>query len=395
MEISKSLKKSLDLVSVLPEYVQTLKANGYSQKTITKEESFVYKIADLIKDCNINLGIKEDLIKLRECVETLKKTDGQRYSITVVMWNIKACRQLLTWLQNRKGYAFIQKNKIEDLIKPTIALKTEFKTYHSQLNNPISAENFQILYDSCDDSTILGSRNKALLLLLAYSALRNSAIRSMRIESLSIDNDAIFINQNPNNMDIKYSKNITSYLILPKQQMRADLQKYVNLLKENGFEGQNPLFGKLEPVKDAFGNFNAKLSKITKEFYKSNSGLNSIIKKMCRDANLNEVYTVHSFRHFYALYLKPYLKSASEIESAVNGLGHNSLKLLLGAPYGKQTFEKNHENMVSIQRRIWSSNSKNGADVIAEISDLSEQLPKDVANAIKPILNLCVGRTSM
>ena len=68
---------------------------------------------------------------------------------------------------------------------------------------------------------------------------------------------------------------------------------------------------------------------------------------------------------------------------------------MLGAPYGKQTFEKNHENMVSIQRRIWSSNSKNGADVIAEISDLSEQLPKDVANAIKPILNLCVDRTSM
>lgn len=70
------------------------------------------------------------------------------------------------------------------------------------------------------------------------------------------------------------------------------------------------------------------------------------------------------------------------MESVASSLGHKSVDLLLGRPYGKQTPELNFENMINIQKRIRQQYSENKINVISQIDQLAEKVSNQMIKAL-------------
>lgn len=362
-------------------YIKYLLGKGFSNNTIRKYSDTIDKFIKILDDNSILLSTNEDIILFRDAICKLNDKNGIRYSVTSIKLYLNFAKRFLSWLASQKGFKYIAKTNFLEILNLTKKLKVEYRSYVSEKNKPISEKNFYKLYNSIEKNQ-LTLRTKCMLVTLAYCAPRNGALRTLRIGDIHIEGEIIRIIQNPRTCDTKFGKNIQSFLILPIDTMYNDFIEYLTQLKNAGFTKNDPLFGKLKPIKDDEGNFNSDLSEITNEFYKSNSGINNIIKNLCKEAELEDYYTVHSFRHYYALYIKPYIKSASELESVASSLGHKSVDLLLGRPYGKQTPELNFENMINIQKRIRQQYSENKINVISQIDQLAEKVSNQMIKAL-------------
>lgn len=352
----------------------------YSQKTIDKRMHDYSELLNILEEQDLILSDNEDVIKLRDEILNLKQKNGCNYKITTshqLLYNIKS---ILTELSSYNGLKrIINPNCLKNLTL-TFKAQNELKTYISQKNEPPTIEEINKILETENATALQGMQNIALICVLCYCSVRNSAARTLPISSVRFGEEICEIEQSPSaGVETKFGKNIYSYIIFPNNELKRVFKQYIEELKAQGLTDNDPLF----PTLAKFPLNKEDRIQFLKGFQTRNNYLNNLLKNMCRRAGISKNYTVHSTRHFYSKYIKPYLQSADEFEACAMAMGHRGVGLLFST-YGKLSKNEARDRMINIQKRVLSTNSADSFELINQLQSIADTMP---AGAKKRILN--------
>ena len=109
---------------------------------------------------------------------------------------------------------------------------------------------------------------------------------------------------------------------------------------------------------------------------------------MCYKAGLSEVYTAHSFRHFFAKYSKDHVKTIKEFQALAKSTGHNNMRQLF-SEYGKVSMEESLDILLEIQNRIFNEQISNKENDI--VSALAKYYGEEHAFKLKKLCDVNRG----
>ncbi|MFT5871627.1 MAG: site-specific recombinase XerD [Clostridium sp.] len=247
-----------------------------SRKSIYTSKSYERDIKDFfcvkfISDITIEDIKKVSIIHTQNFIMKLMDKNMSSATINRKISSLSALyKWLLKYQDNSTGVQIIKYNPFGNLKeeKPVINNKeTEFLT----------KEECKVLLDSIDTSTILGYRNKTILVLALTTALRKSEIINIKIKHITsyTGYDVVRVRRKGGKDDIvKLQKSvlamINEYILLTKRNKLASAEEYL-------FVGHG-----------ANRNNKEKLDAST---------LNYMIKKVCKNAGIDKELQVHSTRH--------------------------------------------------------------------------------------------------
>ncbi len=202
------------------------------------------------------------------------KLIGKDMSSATINRKISALSALYKWIlkyqDNSTGIHIIKYN-------PFGNLKEERPIINNEETEFLTKNECKILLSSIDTSTILGYRNKTILVLALTTALRKSEIINIKIMNITsrMSYDVVKVMRKGGKEDIvKLQGNvlamINEYILLTKRNKLANAEEYL-------FIGHSTN-GKNKQKLDA-------------------STLNYMIKKVCKNAGIEKDLRVHSTRH--------------------------------------------------------------------------------------------------
>ncbi|MFN3765193.1 MAG: tyrosine-type recombinase/integrase [Aliihoeflea sp.] len=206
-------------------------------------------------------------------------------------------------------------------------------------------------------------RNRAMLLVLATTAVRLNAIRTLRIKHLDLENGCL--HQISSEVETKFSKSFVSIILPVMPHWLEWLAAYKEDLLQAGYCDEDPLFPKTSPVKQ--GGFSNR--EMTKEFLRDGQMIERIFGAAFTNVGLKK-FTPHSVRdtHFE---LANGRNTPFEFARALSAnLGHSSLKVS-ATSYGHQSLEQKRDILL---RRCSETDASSGED--AMFAKLEEMLKK-------------------
>ena len=185
-------------------------------------------------------------------------------------------------------------------------------------------------------------RDRGMMLVLATTAIRLSALRTLRIKHLDLENGCL--HQLSSEVETKFSKSFVSILLPIRPHWLELLAAYKEELLQAGYCDADPLFPKSVPVKR--GGFNNR--EMTKEFLRDGQMIEKIVGAAFVNAGLKK-FTPHSVRDTHADLLNSPGTSYEVARAMSANLGHSSLKVS-ATSYGHQSLEQKRD----ILRGRWS-----------------------------------------
>ena len=247
-----------------------------SRKSTYTSKSYERDIKDFFCVNSISDITIEDIkkVSLLHTQNYIMKLMDKNMSSATINRKISSLSALYKWLLK------YQDNSTDNYIikyNPFGNLKEERPVINNKETEFLTKEECKVLLNSIDTSTILGHRNKTILVLALTTALRKSEIINIKIKHITSHTgyDVVKVIRKGGKEDIvKLQKNVLDMI-----------NEYIKLTKRNTLSsGEEYLFighstnGKNKEKLDA-------------------STLNYMIKKVCKNAGINKNLRVHSTRH--------------------------------------------------------------------------------------------------
>lgn len=154
----------------------------------------------------------------------------------------------------------------------------------------ISLEEFEVLYDACDNRTFFGERDKALLSILIDTGVRAGELTQMNIEDVNFSDSSILIRK---------SKVRKPRSVFMGKKARRQVRRYLNYVEDD----MGPLFISKQGDRLTY------------------SGTREIIRRLSVRAGMKEP-GLHDFRRTFAVTL---LKKKVDIATISRLLGHSNI----------------------------------------------------------------------
>jgi integrase len=293
-------------------------AKGRDQKTINSHAKAIheFEVSTGFGDFK-QFNVKQAQYYKEHLTNKRNKRTGEPISKSYLRNYTTHVRQFFEWLLNQKGYKSIKYDDVQ-----------HFNITRNDRNRA-SATAYQ---DSYDVSEILSTirqmpskneiemRNKALISLNLLTTPRISALQSARIESVKHIKHMkawAFI-QNPNWVNTKYAKTITSYFIGDIKELYDNVLNWQTYLLDKGFTGKDPLFPKIIP---SFSQDGFQILNLEKEFIKSQTSIRTVFAKAFQSNEL-PYYKPHSFRHAVVRHALATPHSGLLISALDQNMGH-------------------------------------------------------------------------
>lgn len=206
-------------------------------------------------------------------------------------------------------------------------------------------------------------RDRGMMLVLATTAIRLSALRTLRIKHLDLENGCL--HQLSSEVETKFSKSFVSILLPIRPHWLQLLAEYKEELLQAGYCDEDPLFPKTSPVKQ--GGFNNR--EMTKEFLRDGQMIEKIVGAAFVNAGLKK-FTPHSVRDTHADLLNSPGTSYEVARAMSANLGHSSLKVS-AMSYGHLSLEQKRDILL---RRCSEPDASSGED--AMFAEFEEVLKK-------------------
>lgn len=283
-----------------------------------------------LKDNQINQPTRDDIKTYKLYLKNSNYTNGTKNQY------IRAVKHLFKWLNSEGIYP-----NIADNIKGFKVIADNTK------KDAFTEQEIKKIIDDIDTTSVIGKRDKAIILLMLVGGLRITEIHNMDIQDLEIKNNEYIIN------------------ILGKGHTEKD--NYIKVIK--------PIYDVLKDYLDTRTNkrgidplftstSNRALNKrITKET------LSQIIKNRFRDSGFNsKKLTAHSIRHTTATLL---LKSGADIYKTQHHLRHQDPKTT--EIYININNKEQDTSELDIYNQVYNNTKQNNLnnlrDVINKLSD--------------------------
>ena len=266
-----------DMNEILNEYVDFLKyEKNYSNNTY---ESYERDVRDFLNYTKKELiDISEDDID-KYIIENLNK-----FTETTINRRIASIRSFFKYLNNYKGYINIS-DEVKNMKKKSALPKYLTTEEVDKLLNI----NLVTKYDY---------RNKAMLELLYSTGLRASELINLDTSNIDFDNKIISV----------FGKGKKERIV-----PLSDIS--IKYLKIYIYEYRTSLFVKKKPKTDALflNNHGVRMTR---------QGLNLLLNKVAKNANIDKEITPHVLRHSFATHL---IENGADIRSVQELLGHENV----------------------------------------------------------------------
>jgi integrase len=281
---------------------------------------------DFIKyDSTFGLEFKEHLS------DKISKTTGKNISKSLYVHYLRYVKEFFEWLRKeKKEYSKINQKDINYLKTNKNDRNTALATGHQESN---STEDILATIRNMPETTLIEKRNKAMLSLCLITTPRISALQTARICSIRYfkEYEAWAFDQHPKLVKTKKRKHITSFFVGQLQDIVDNVFNWLNFLKEQGFEGEDYLFPRIDSSFDSNG---LSICKLTKDQIASDSWIRASIFKTAFEANNIKYFCPHSFRHSLARLARKQPNTTNLLIALAENDGHKNGMAVLVSSYG-------------------------------------------------------------
>lgn len=169
---------------------------------------------------------------------TLAQRDKQPLSKSTVQHILGALKDFFIWLNREPGYR--SRINISDTDYLNYGDKEARAARARPIKNPPTLEQVRRAILAMPSGTAIEHRDRALFALAMLTGIRDSALISLRLQH--IDTDREFVNQDPNHVNTKASKQIFTYFTPVGDDLKAIVKEWVTHLR------MELLYGNDDPV---------------------------------------------------------------------------------------------------------------------------------------------------
>lgn len=294
-------------------------ANGKSDSTITNIQNHIYCYEEFTKFKSFKQFNKNDAIAFKRHITQKQSTRlKELVSKTYLLHVIKSLNFFFKWLYIQPGYkSKIDLNQVAylQLSEKDIQIARTPKTKRIP-----TLEQIEHVIKSMPTETEVQKRDRALISLLILSGCRVTAITSLKLKHVDLDNERI--EQHPQDVKTKFSKKIVTFFFPVGDIFKDIFIEWVHFLKnEKHFDFNSPLFPKTKLTLDE----NDQFSRQELDFvaWQSTTPIRTIVRQAFESAGL-DYYNPHSFRDTIMQLGYQVCKTAEDIKALSQNLGHSS-----------------------------------------------------------------------
>ncbi|WP_413853378.1 tyrosine-type recombinase/integrase [Candidatus Ruminimicrobium bovinum] len=323
----------------------------------------IRKFNEVIKNKQYSKLTVDNIIEAKN----LLNTDLSKKTFIMYM---KQLYNFYEWLSNQKGFKSLS-DKFEyfNLSRKDKKLeycnKQEFKEYPT-------LDYVKKLVNSIPNETDKDKRDRALISFLYLTGVRVDALVSLSMQCIDIDN--LIVKQYPRfNTRTKFGKTIVSKIFHFDNELVDIFVDWYNYLKDNGFKKADPLFPKMQCIKDT-DNLSFKRSKLSKEFI-SGTGFVKILTNLCKERNIT-YYSPHRYRDLAINLILSKIPYGEEIKIVSQNFGHSDIATTIDC-YGSYNPNQLVEKLKKLDNNINDVKFEHNLEVI-EFGKVTEIIKKVV-----------------
>lgn len=225
----------------------------YQKEAMRKSETTIHGIAGALQRFEAYTGYKVFGSFTKEQAMGFKKQlaaavavrDGQPLSKSTVQHTLSAVKEFFVWLSREPGYR--NRVNIHDADYLNYGEKESRAARARPLKTPPTLEQVRSAILAMPSTTDIERRDRALFALAILTGMRDSALISLRLQHIDIDRE--LVNQDPNLVNTKASKQIFTYFTPVGDDLKAIVKDWVRYLREQLLYGNNdPLFPRTKVI---------------------------------------------------------------------------------------------------------------------------------------------------
>lgn len=300
------------------EYFQMQRhVNGKSENTISGEERMLAKFEKFAKlksftrfNRNVAIAYKEYLFE-------------QELSLSTILRHMEVCRTFFLWLQSQPGYK--RALKADDAQYFSLTEKEKRAATSNPPRKFPSLSNVLLAVRNMASGTAIEKRDRAMVALVAITGIRISALISLRLKHVDIEER--LVSQDPREVNTKASKIILSYFIPVSDELETIVIEWIGYLRDEcGFTDNDPLFPKASLKQSDL--FEFEVDGLTREFWAATTGAREIFANAFSNAGL-DICSPHTFRNMLVSEMYKQGLSIAEFKALSQNFGHSSAQTTL------------------------------------------------------------------
>ena len=269
----------------------------------------------------------------RSHLEQTKGTSGKPLSKSTTRAIMATMREFTIWLSQQDG--FRSRIRTSDADYFNLSRRDEAEARASSRRPAPSVKQAQRAFDLMPSTTPRDMRDKAVFALLCLTGIRVSALISLRIRHVDLNEKSV--TQNPREVATKFGKRIDTFFAKGFPEAEVALRAWIVYLEDEEFYGpDDPLFPATAIAPHANTGFVAE--GFDRRPWKSTEPVRKIVNTAFQAAQLDN-FGPHAFRHMLARHAAKNCTSVAEIVATAQNLGHSDVLTTLRS-YGQISRER-------------------------------------------------------
>lgn len=314
------------------DYMRLLKeAKGKSEATLDMVRKALARFEESTGAKDFKTFRREQAIAFKErLAETEAIRSGETLSAATRTATLTAVREFFVWLAWRPG--FKSRLRLDDIEYLNPSRKDAATAKAPKLRDYPSLEQIRAAIAAMPTETVVDRRNRALIAFTILTGMRDKAIVSLSLRHVDIGRAPPVVHQDPNSVDTKFAKAITTYFFRLGDDLDAIVRDWIGELREvHLFGPTDPLFPRTKVAQGE--NLSFAVSGIERAHWSNASPVRDIFRRAFERADL-PYFPPHSFRHTLGHLAQDMCHGAEALKAWSQNLGHENLATTLNS-YGR------------------------------------------------------------
>ena len=278
---------------------------------------------------------------------------------------LNALKEFFSFLAMQEGYK--RKIKLTDIEYLNLTEKEERAARAPKVKKYPSLEQIRHALFSMPNKTLIDRRNRALLALTTLTAMRVKALTTLRLKHVMLDKNPVLIDQQPNQVETKFSKAIFSYLLPVDDAIQTVFLEWIRELREDlGYGDEDPVFPQTRLSLNQNGEFQP--DGFEPACWATTAPVREVFKQAFVNAGL-PYFHPHSFRHTLAQLMSQYCRTFEDLKAWSQNLGHETIQIT-AASYHKIDPERQGEIIKGLSIKTGAAHEDIKRKLIALVDEL-------------------------
>jgi site-specific recombinase XerD len=294
-------------------------AKGLSDKTITQVKKSVVRFEEFTDFKDFKKFTPKQASEFKRWFANSKsKITGDNISKSALLSTINHLKDFFVWLSVQKGY---RKITAPDIQYFNLSENDKRAAKAGKPRDFASLEQIKAAIEKMPTSNEIEKRNKAIFSFLTLTGVRVSALVSLKLKHIDLEKG--FVNQDPNEVNTKFKKQITTFFVNVDDEIKACFFDWVKYLKEEKlFSPNDPLFPAIENKYDGNGGFTKE--HLSTNHLRSTNTIDEIVKFAFKNAGL-KYHSPHTFRNTLTALASRFCSTPEEFKAYSQNLGHEDV----------------------------------------------------------------------